>query len=66
MQDALQDPKKEPPLEAISPNAVEAAFRVDQSLFLRDSWMLSIAADRMFWVEAPPAWIWDSNFQDSS
>ena len=37
MHDALKDPKKDAPLEAISPNAIEAALRVVQSLLLRAS-----------------------------
>jgi hypothetical protein len=55
MQEALKGPKQDPPLEAISPNAAEAALRVVQSLFLRASWMLVIAADRIFCDGAPPA-----------
>lgn len=55
IQEGLKDPKKDPPLDAISPNAIEAALRVDQSLLLRDSWMLDIAAESTFRVGAPPA-----------
>lgn len=37
MQEALKEPKMDPPLEAISPKAMHAALRVAQSLLLRDS-----------------------------
>lgn len=48
MQEALKVPKNDPPLEAISPSATDAALRVVQSVFLRHSWMLPIAAERTF------------------
>jgi uroporphyrinogen-III synthase len=54
MEEALKDPKKDPPLAAMSPNATEAALRVVQSLFLRASWMPAIATDKIFCVGAPP------------
>lgn len=53
--EALKLPKNDLPLEAISANATEAALRVAQSLFLRASWILVIAADRTLLVAAPPA-----------
>lgn len=55
MQEALKELKKDPPLEAISPRDKEAALRVVQSLFLRASWMLLIAADKITCDGAPPA-----------
>lgn len=42
-------------VEASSNNASHAAFLVLQSLFLRASWMLLIAAFKVVCVEAPPA-----------
>lgn len=54
MEDDLKEPRNDPPPEAISPSAAEAALRVGQSLSLRASWMLVIAADRAVCVGAPP------------
>lgn len=54
MEEDLKDPKKDPPVAAMSPNATDAALRVVQSLFLRASWMPDIAPDRIFCVGAPP------------
>lgn len=56
MDEALKDPKKDPPVAAMSPNATEAALRVVQSLFFRASRIPAIAPDRIFCVGAPPTW----------
>lgn len=55
MQEALNDPITAPLHIAISANAMEAAFRVAQSVFFRASWMLDIAADNIFTAVPPPA-----------
>ena len=55
MQEAIKGAKKGPPLEAISPNANDAALRVVQSLSLRASWMLQMAVDKALCDRAPPA-----------
>lgn len=54
MEEDLKDPKMDPPVAAMSPNATEAALRVVQSLFFRASWMPDIAPDRIFCEGAPP------------